>query len=57
MDLTGHLDQVEPSALIVAGFVLFVIPEPATSALGVGLMLLGGSWWFKEWDALGVPGR
>ena len=56
MALTDHLDQVEPTALIFAGFVLFVIPEPATSVAGLGLMLLGGAWWIKEWDPLGVPG-
>lgn len=42
-------DDVAPTTLIVVGFVLFVIPEPATSTLGVGLMLLGGAWWFYEW--------
>ena len=56
MALTDHLDQVEPTALIFAGFVLFVIPEPATSVAGLGLMLLGAAWWIKEWDPLGVPG-
>ena len=57
MALTDHLDEVEPSALIVAGFILFVIPEPATSTLGLGMMLLGTAWWFREWDPFGVPGR
>ena len=45
----GYLNEIEPTAMILVGFVLFVIPEPATSTLGAGLMLLGGSWWFMEW--------
>jgi hypothetical protein len=42
-------DEVAPTTLIVVGFVLFVVPEPATSTLGAGLLLLGASWWFYEW--------
>lgn len=42
-------NDLEPTALVVIGFVLFVIPEPATSAFGLGLLLLGISWWFYEW--------
>lgn len=47
--LARHLEEVEPTLLIAIGFVLFVIPEPATSAAGVGLMLLGIAWWLQEW--------
>lgn len=43
-------DEVAPTTLIVVGFVLFVIPEPATSTLGVGLLLLGLAWLFYEWN-------
>jgi len=50
MDLTNYLDELEPVTMVLVGFVLFVIPEPATSALGAGLMLLGSVWWFYEWD-------
>jgi hypothetical protein len=50
MALTNYLDEVEPVTMLMVGFVLFVIPEPATSALGAGLMLLGSVWWFYEWD-------
>lgn len=46
---SGYLDQVEPGVLIVVGFVLFIIPEPATSALGAGILLLGASWWMYQW--------
>lgn len=42
-------DEMAPTTLLVVGFVLFVIPEPATSTLGAGLMLLGASWWVYEW--------
>lgn len=57
MAITSHLDEVEPTAMIVAGLILFLFPEPATSTLGLGLMFLGGAWWVKEWDRFGVPGR
>lgn len=49
MTILNYFDELEPTVLIGIGFVLFVIPEPATSALGVGLMLLGIAWWFQEW--------
>ncbi|WP_436924851.1 hypothetical protein [Halosimplex amylolyticum] len=45
-----YWNEIEPSLLILIGFVLFVFPEPATSALGAGLMLFGAAWWFYEWE-------
>ena len=45
----GYLNEIEPAAMILVGFVLFVIPEPVSSTLGAGLMLLGISWLFMEW--------
>ncbi|MDZ7702556.1 MAG: hypothetical protein U5J98_11130 [Halobacteriales archaeon] len=50
MAIQDHLEELEPTVLIGIGFLLFVFPEPATSALGVGLMLLGIAWWIQEWD-------
>jgi hypothetical protein len=50
MDFVQYLDEVEPVTMVLVGFVLFVIPEPATSTLGLGLMALGGAWWFYEWN-------
>jgi hypothetical protein len=50
MDLTKYLDELEPVSMVLIGLVLFIIPEPATSTLGVGLMVLGGAWWFYEWN-------
>ena len=47
---SDYTDEIAPTTLIVVGFVLFIIPEPATSALGSGLMLLGAAWWFYEWN-------
>ncbi len=46
----GYWNEIEPTLLILVGFVLFVFPEPATSTLGAGLMLLGAAWWFYEWE-------
>lgn len=50
MDLAKYYDEIEPVTMLAVGFVLFIIPEPATSTLGLGLMLLGASWWFYEWQ-------
>jgi hypothetical protein len=50
MSIWSHLDEVDPTTLVIVGFVLVVIPEPATSSLGVGLMLLGVAWWIAWWD-------
>lgn len=44
-----YWNEIEPGLVILVGFVLFAFPEPATSTLGVGLMLFGGAWWFYEW--------
>jgi hypothetical protein len=49
LDWSSVSDELAPTTLIVVGFVLFVFPEPATSALGVGLLLLGAAWWAYEW--------
>ncbi len=48
MDLSDHVGEVEPSVLIAVGFVFFIIPEPTTPTLGVGMMLLGIVWWPDE---------
>ncbi len=47
--LADYAPEVGPTLIIVVGFVLFIIPEPATSAFGVGLMLLGAAYWFYDW--------
>jgi len=49
MSISDHLDELEPGLMMLVGFVLFVFPEPATSALGAGLLLLGSAWWFYQW--------
>lgn len=47
----GHYwNELEPGLMILVGAVMIVFPEPATSALGVGVVLLGVAWWFYEWD-------
>ncbi|MEF8827918.1 MULTISPECIES: hypothetical protein [Haloarcula] len=50
MDIIQYLDELEPVGMVLIGLVLFIIPEPATSTLGIGLMALGGAWWFYEWN-------
>ncbi|MFB1066639.1 hypothetical protein [Natrinema sp. H-ect4] len=49
LSFSDYWNEIEPALLILVGFLLFVFPEPATSALGAGLMLLGVGWWFYEW--------
>ena len=48
-DTSGYLDDVAPTTVILVGLLLIVFPEPATSALGSGLLLFGVAWWFYEW--------
>jgi len=43
-------DEVAPVTVAVVGLVMVLIPEPATSALGAGLLLLGVAWWVYEWN-------
>ena len=42
-------DESLITLLIVGGAILFVIPEPATSALGVLLVTLGVLAWLVDW--------
>jgi hypothetical protein len=44
-----YADEVGPGLVILVGVVLFLIPEPATSALGIGLILLGLAYAAYEW--------
>ncbi|MFB6193874.1 MAG: hypothetical protein ABEI75_02310 [Halobaculum sp.] len=50
MDLWERLAELDATALIVFGLVLVVIPEPATSAAGLGIVLLGVAWWISNWQ-------
>ena len=49
MALADYYDELSPGLLALIGVVLIVIPEPATSALGAGLFLLGLAWLAYEW--------
>jgi hypothetical protein len=42
-------DEAAPTTLLLVGAVLVVVPDPATTALGAGLVLLGAAWWAYEW--------
>lgn len=43
------LDEGLITAVLVAGLLLFVFPEPATSALGAALLVAGGIAWLVDW--------
>lgn len=43
------LDEGLITLLLVAGIVLFLFPEPATSGLGILLLLAGGTLWLVDW--------
>ncbi|MFC7139016.1 hypothetical protein ACFQMA_04080 [Halosimplex aquaticum] len=49
----GWWDEGLITALIVAGAVLFVIPEPATSGIGILLLAIGVLAWLVD---LAIPG-
>ncbi|WP_172967130.1 hypothetical protein [Halosegnis rubeus] len=46
----AYTGELAPSTLIAAGAALIVFPEPATTTLGFGVLLLGLSWWVYEWN-------
>ncbi|ELZ81830.1 hypothetical protein C453_17479 [Haloferax elongans ATCC BAA-1513] len=48
--LKQYADEIGPTAIIFIGLVLVIIPEPASSAFGVGLMLFGAAYWIWEWN-------
>lgn len=48
MDAT-FADDIGPGVVVLVGAVLVIIPEPATSAFGVGLVLFGLAWLVWEW--------
>ena len=50
MALTDYLDELSPGLLVLVGLVLVLFPEPATSALGAVLFLLGLAWLAYEWN-------
>lgn len=43
------LDEGLLTAMLVAGVLLFVFPEPATSALGAALIVAAGIGWLVDW--------
>ncbi|MFC6823542.1 hypothetical protein [Halopelagius fulvigenes] len=43
------LDEGLITLLIVTGAILFLIPEPATSAVGVLLLFVGAIAWLVDW--------
>lgn len=43
------LDEGIITLVLIAGVVLFVIPEPATSGLGIGLVAFGLFLWLLDW--------
>ncbi|MFC6938597.1 hypothetical protein ACFQE8_01315 [Salinirubellus sp. GCM10025818] len=49
MALADYYDELSPGLLVLVGFAMIVFPEPATSALGAGLFLLGLAWLAYEW--------
>jgi hypothetical protein len=50
MALTDYLDEMSPGAVILIAVVMIVIPEPATTTFGAGLLLFGLAWLAYEWD-------
>ena len=42
------IDRELIPVLLVAGFLLLLIPEPVTSALGIALVTVGGGLWVRD---------
>ncbi|WP_164974646.1 hypothetical protein [Halegenticoccus tardaugens] len=50
LDFAEYADEIGPGLIILVALVLIVFPEPATSTLGVGLLLFGLVYLFYEWQ-------
>lgn len=50
MALSDYVDEFEPSVLVLIAVVMIVVPEPATTTLGAGLLLYGLAWMAYEWN-------
>lgn len=48
-DEDGRWNEGIVSVLLVVGVVLFLFPEPATSAIGMVLVALGLAMWLLDW--------
>lgn len=44
-----YSEEEQASLLIIIGFILFVFPEPITSAIGVVVLVLGIATWVADW--------
>ncbi|MFB6137873.1 MAG: hypothetical protein ABEJ42_05970 [Halobacteriaceae archaeon] len=49
VSLAEYWPEIEPTTVVVVGIVLVVIPDPASTTLGVGITLFGLAWWVQEW--------
>ncbi|WP_254536125.1 hypothetical protein [Halomarina litorea] len=46
---TEYVEEGAAALLLVVGIVLFFFPEPFTSLLGIGLILLGAAVWLVDY--------
>jgi UPF0716 family protein affecting phage T7 exclusion len=44
-----YSEEEQASLLIIIGFILFIIPEPITSIIGIFLMIVGIMTWISDW--------
>ena len=49
VDFAAYMDEIGPGVVLIVGAALVLIPEPATSALGAGVVLFSLAWWVWEW--------
>ena len=45
----GYAEETLATLLVLVGAALFFFPEPATSAIGVALVVVGVIAWLVEW--------
>lgn len=44
-----YSEEEQASLLIIIGVILFVIPEPITSVIGIIVLILGIATWVADW--------
>jgi UPF0716 family protein affecting phage T7 exclusion len=44
-----YSEEEQATLLIIVGFVLFIIPEPITSIIGIIVLIIGILTWVSDW--------
>ena len=51
------METIGAGMIILLGIALLLFPEPATTGIGVLLVLIGGGMWFSKWRSASASQR